>query len=481
MLLFIGVTSLVEPTYVPGRPLSTGGGGAPPPTPVVSVASGLYFKTYIWARGGGGVMYLRCYALDVYVDGVWIQAGGGGTFSYGDGVVTVGSGPFKWGGELNLSVPLMGGCVPVATPSVDGLRLGSVRVSAPGAGLGASQEGLYVFLTSGRLTYVTSYYGPGASQPLAEDLEVPPGLSPVLTALAANITAGCGDAACKAARIKSYLSRFEYDGTLDVPWPSVPPGVDPVLWFLQEGKRGVCIHFASAFVLLARASGVPARLVVGYVSDGPVSSQWGLVSFAPHAWAEYFDGAGWVGVEATPGAGPNAPVLPLPAPTAAAPQLPQPPAVSAPRLPPPPGGFLGLAGYGLAGAFITAVAAHLLRRRVTIGVGETFRLEGPRGFWVYVNKRRVGRAPTALVFDRPGVYVVRAGPFIYLVRVVDYRTLAGRLFTKLLRRLRLPPSATPREVAAAFPKYREAAYLVERIRFGPSVRREDWERLRRLL
>lgn len=481
VLLFVGISTLVQPTHVPGRPPPIEGRGAPPPTPAVSVSNGLYFKTVVWARGGWGVMYLRCFVLDEYVDGAWTQAGRGGAASYGDGVVTVGTGPFKWGGELNLSAPLMGGCVPVATPSVDGLRLGSVRLLAPGAGLGASQEGLYVFLIGGRLTRVVSYYGPGEGRLSAAYLEVPPGLKPVLASLAANITAGCVDVACKVARIKSYLSRFEYGGTLDAPWPSIPLGVDPVLWFLQEGRRGVCIHFASAFVLLARAAGVPARLVVGYVSDGAVSSQWSLVSFSPHAWAEYFDGVGWVGVEVTPGAGTNAPALPLPAPVVNPPSLPQPPSIPAPQLPAPPGDLPVPAVYGLLGVFITAGAAYLLKRRVTVGVGEVFRLERPRGFWVYVNKRRVSRVPAALVFDKPGVYVVRAGPFVYLVRVVDYKTLAGRLFTKLLKKLQLPPSATPREVAAAYPEYREVAYLVERIRFGPSVGREDWERLKQLI
>ncbi|MGB9705799.1 MAG: transglutaminase, partial [Pyrobaculum sp.] len=74
-----------------------------------------------------------------------------------------------------------------------------------------------------------------------------------------------------------------------------------------------------------------------------------------------------------------------------------------------------------------------------------------------------------------------AGPVIYLVRVLDYKRLAGAIYLRVLRRLGLPPTVTPRELAAIRPEYGEFALLVERIRFGPSAGRGDVERLRRAL
>jgi transglutaminase-like putative cysteine protease len=483
VLIALGVVSLVQPGYAPGRAPPFGQGpSAAPSTPVVSVSGGLYFKTLLKARGTGGVMYLRCYVFDRYEGGAWVYTGGGGGAAFGDGLVTVGGGLFVKGGELNLTGALMGGCVPVASPSVDGFMLGAVRVVAPGVALSADLEGLFVQALRGSPGYVAAYVARGGSAaPDERYLQVPPQLGGRLEELAASLTAGCADASCKAGRIKQFLlANYSYDGTLDAPWPLIPPGADPVLWFLEEGRRGVCIHFASAFVLLARASGVPARLVVGYLSDGPVPAEWSTVAFSPHAWAEYYNGSGWVGVEATPGGGVPAPQLPALPPAVAS--LPQPPQPETPQLPPLTGASLPgwILPAALAAAGAVAVLASL-RRVVTVAVGEEVEFRTPRGFSVYVNRRLVGRAPVRVRFEKAGTYLVRVGPLVYVVRVVDYRRLAGALFLRLLRRLRLPPTVTPRELAALHPKYAEVADLFERVRFGPAASREDFERLRRAL
>jgi hypothetical protein len=481
VLMALGLISLVQPSYVPGK-AAPFGQELLPTAPVVSVAGGLYFKTVLVAKGNGGVMYLRCYVFDRYEGGVWVYTGGAGKVAFGDGVVTVGDGPFAAGGELNLTGTLMGGCVPVASPSVDGLVLGAVKVTAPGVALSADLEGLFVQALRGSPRYVSSYIGRGGAATLDNRyLQVPPQLDGALRELAANITAGCVDVACKVEKIRRFLvTNYRYDGTLDVPWPQIPIGVDPVLWFLKEGRRGVCIHFASAFVLLARASGVPARLVVGYVSDGPVPVEWASVAFSPHAWAEYYDGGRWIGVEATPGGG----VLsPPPQSVASLPEAPSaPPPQQQPQTSPPTNAelptwvfYLALAAAGGAAAF------GLFRRVVTVAVGESMEFKRPRGFSVYVNKRRVGRAPLRLTFEKAGVYLVRVGPVVYVVRVVDYRRLAGALFMKLLRRLKLPPTVTPRELAALRPEFGRFAELFERVRFGPTVSKEDFESLRRAL
>jgi hypothetical protein len=137
--------------------------------------------------------------------------------------------------------------------------------------------------------------------------------------------------------------------------------------------------------------------------------------------------------------------------------------------------YLALAAAGGAAAF------GLFRRVVTVAVGESIEFKRPRGFSVYVNKRRVGKAPLRLTFEKAGVYLVRVGPVVYIVRVVDYRRLAGALFMKLLRRLKLPPTVTPRELAALRPELGRFAELFERVRFGPTVSKEDFENLRRAL
>ena len=67
----------------------------------------------------------------------------------------------------------------------------------------------------------------------------------------------------RARAIESYLRRFPY--TLDIPAP--PADRDVSDYFLFDLRQGYCDYYATAMVVLARAAGLPARLVVGYAAD----------------------------------------------------------------------------------------------------------------------------------------------------------------------------------------------------------------------
>ena len=89
----------------------------------------------------------------------------------------------------------------------------------------------------------------------------------------------------------------EYDPDV----PAAPAGTDPVEYFLTESRRGYCMHFASAAVLLLRELGVPARYVSGYTVNTQPGRQADVPDYAAHAWVEvYVDGYGWYPVEVTP-------------------------------------------------------------------------------------------------------------------------------------------------------------------------------------
>lgn len=102
------------------------------------------------------------------------------------------------------------------------------------------------------------------------------------------------DAASLSAFLRSY-------GVYDLNTPSIPSGTDFVLYFLRESRRGYCVHFASAAVMLLRANGIPARYVTGYSVQG-AAGQWNTVtSDDAHAWVEYYvEGAGWQPLDPTP-------------------------------------------------------------------------------------------------------------------------------------------------------------------------------------
>ncbi|MDR2547448.1 MAG: transglutaminase-like domain-containing protein [Lachnospiraceae bacterium] len=96
----------------------------------------------------------------------------------------------------------------------------------------------------------------------------------------------------------------EHEFTYILSPPSIPSGRDFLDYFLLESKTGYCTYYATAFVLLARELGLPARYVQGcLVNDDNLGVE--IISVREsmaHAWAEvYFQGVGWIPFEATPG------------------------------------------------------------------------------------------------------------------------------------------------------------------------------------
>ena len=76
-------------------------------------------------------------------------------------------------------------------------------------------------------------------------------------------------------------------------------------YFLTESRRGYCVHFATATVMLLRANGIPARYVTGYASaDWEAETVNYVTDRDSHAWVEYYEeGKGWFVLDPTPGIG----------------------------------------------------------------------------------------------------------------------------------------------------------------------------------
>lgn len=78
--------------------------------------------------------------------------------------------------------------------------------------------------------------------------------------------------------------------------------------FLFKTRRGFCEHYASSFVFLMRAAGIPARVVVGYQGGekSPLGDYWLVRQLDAHAWAEvWLLGQGWVSVDPTSAVAPE--------------------------------------------------------------------------------------------------------------------------------------------------------------------------------
>jgi hypothetical protein len=79
--------------------------------------------------------------------------------------------------------------------------------------------------------------------------------------------------------------------------PATPKGEDVAAHFVLRSKRGACDSFATALAVMARLTGVPARVAVGY-QTGEYDAERGVHVVKgddAHAWAEvYFPKYGWV-------------------------------------------------------------------------------------------------------------------------------------------------------------------------------------------
>lgn len=99
-------------------------------------------------------------------------------------------------------------------------------------------------------------------------------------------------------RALAFFSEQEFSYTLQPPLL----GRDPVDEFLFGTRKGFCEHYASAFVVLMRAAGVPARVVGGYLGGelNPVDGFLVVRQSDAHAWAEvWLADRGWVRVDPT--------------------------------------------------------------------------------------------------------------------------------------------------------------------------------------
>jgi hypothetical protein len=133
---------------------------------------------------------------------------------------------------------------------------------------------------------------------LESNLQLPDHLPERVRLLAASLTSETITPYEKAQAIENYLRQLEY--SLDL--PTLPPDRDIVDYFLFDLKQGYCDYFASAMVILARASGLPARIAVGYATGNyDYARQVFVVTEAnAHAWPEvYIAPFGWVPFEPT--------------------------------------------------------------------------------------------------------------------------------------------------------------------------------------
>ena len=101
--------------------------------------------------------------------------------------------------------------------------------------------------------------------------------------------------------IQSVLTKF---GSEEFYYTLQPPALalNAVDDFLFNTRRGFCEHFASALTVMARAVGIPARIVTGYQGGeyNPLGDYFIVRQSDAHAWTEvWLEGQGWQRIDPT--------------------------------------------------------------------------------------------------------------------------------------------------------------------------------------
>ncbi len=188
--------------------------------------------------------------------------------------------------------------------------LESVASVPPRARYSGDGQILARFPVRARMRYgVTSVVGP---EPRADEvpyllrraLRLPEGFNPKASTLAEEWRANARDDGEVLSRAIAFFRQGRFLYTLEPPLL----GSDSVDEFLFTAKAGFCEHFASAFVFLMRAAGIPARVVTGYQGGevNPFDRILTVRQSDAHAWAEVFlPGQGWLRVDPTAAAAPG--------------------------------------------------------------------------------------------------------------------------------------------------------------------------------
>ncbi|MEI6305407.1 MAG: DUF3488 and transglutaminase-like domain-containing protein [Deltaproteobacteria bacterium] len=123
-------------------------------------------------------------------------------------------------------------------------------------------------------------------------LKLPPDIPPRIKLLADDIRKSGGSDSHRLELLEAYFRNNGYRYSMQ----GLPTGAQAIEQFLFDRKQGNCEFFASAFALVLRAAGIPARLIGGYLGGeyNQVGGYYLVSNDNAHVWVEAFvTGKGW--------------------------------------------------------------------------------------------------------------------------------------------------------------------------------------------
>ncbi len=137
-------------------------------------------------------------------------------------------------------------------------------------------------------------------KPSNTELQVPDNM-PRTRALAKELRAKSSSDSDYARRVLARFNQMNYRYTLQ---PELL-GDRPVDEFMFDSLQGFCEHYSSAFTLMMRAAGIPARVVTGYLG-GEMNEDYMIVRQSDaHAWTEVYLDSAWQRFDPTTAVAPS--------------------------------------------------------------------------------------------------------------------------------------------------------------------------------
>ncbi len=147
---------------------------------------------------------------------------------------------------------------------------------------------------------------PDARDITDDDLTIPDRSRDLIQQWSDEVTRGQDNPLDKAIAIQNHLrdtSRYTYSLDLGEQLRDDQGRLlEPIQNFYQT-RRGYCVQFATAMIMLARSQGIPARMAIGFLPGQLSGDRYVVRASDAHAWPElYFQGYGWLRFEPTPSA-----------------------------------------------------------------------------------------------------------------------------------------------------------------------------------
>lgn len=138
-----------------------------------------------------------------------------------------------------------------------------------------------------------------------QELALPQGINPKTHQMAQQWRTQSGSDEAYINRVLQWFHQQPFYYTLQ---PDRLTGRDSIDDFLFSSRRGFCAHYASAFAVLMRSAGIPARIVAGYQggSINTLGDYLQVRQYDAHAWVEvWLNGRGWVREDPTAAVAPS--------------------------------------------------------------------------------------------------------------------------------------------------------------------------------